>query len=69
MSNAPDGRGLATDDFDDDEIDWDDENAPAEEDDESGLSPIESLADEGSDIFDDNDPDDNDPGDDDEDDD
>jgi hypothetical protein len=55
MSNAPDGRGLATDDFDDDEIDWDEDNGPGDKDDESGLSPIEGLVDEGSDIFDDND--------------
>lgn len=55
MSNAPDGRGLATDDFDDDEIDWDEDNAPDGAEDENGLSPIEGLVDEGSDIFDDND--------------
>ena len=56
MSNAPDGRGLATDDFDEDEIDWDEDNAPDDgADDESGLSPIEGLVDEGSDIFDDSD--------------
>jgi hypothetical protein len=56
MSNAPDGRGLATDDFDEDEIDWGDDNGPDDgADDENGLSPIEGLVDEGSDIFDDND--------------
>ena len=56
MSNSPDGRGLATDDFDENEIDWDDDSAPDEnEDDENGLSPIESLVDAGSDIFDDSD--------------
>ena len=47
MSNAPEGRGLATDDFDDDEIDWNDESGR-----DQGLSPLESLADEGSDVFD-----------------
>jgi hypothetical protein len=46
MSNAPDGRGLAEDEFDDDEIDWDDETAP-----EDGLSPIEGLPAEGEDLF------------------
>jgi hypothetical protein len=56
MSTSPDGRGLATDDFDENEIDWDDDSAPDEnEDDENGLSPIESLVDAGSDIFDDSD--------------
>jgi hypothetical protein len=56
MSNAPDGRGLATDDFDEDEIDWDEDNAPDDSaDGENSLSPIEGLVDEGSDIFDDND--------------
>jgi hypothetical protein len=54
MSTTPDGRGLATDDFDDDEIDWDDESTPAEG---EGLSPIESLVDAGHDIFDDEDED------------
>ena len=48
MSNAPDGRGLAEDEFDDDEIDWVDESAP---DDDGGLSPIEDLAAEGQDLF------------------
>jgi hypothetical protein len=54
MSNAADGRGLVTDQFDDDEIEWDDENDPSDEnrEDEDGLSPIESLVDAGSDIFD-----------------
>jgi hypothetical protein len=59
MSNSADGRGLATDEFDDDEIDWDDEGGPNDQtaknenvDDEDGLSPIESLVDAGSDIFD-----------------
>ena len=46
MSNAPDGRGLAEDQFDDDEIDWDDESAP-----EDGLSPIDGPAAEGEDLF------------------
>lgn len=49
MSNASDGRGTTADDFDDDEIEWDDEVAPE---DGEGLSPIETLADEGHDIFD-----------------
>jgi hypothetical protein len=49
VSDAPDGRGMAADEFDDDEIDWDDEAAPEEG---EGLSPIETLADEGHDIFD-----------------
>ncbi len=49
MGNSPDGRGLGTDDFDDDEIDWDDETAPEEGEE---LSPLESLVDEGNDIFD-----------------
>ena len=48
MSNAPDGRGLAEDEFDDDEIDWDDESAPEDGD---GLSPIEEMAAEGQDLF------------------
>jgi hypothetical protein len=50
MSNAADGRGLATDEFDDDEIEWDE--ASDSGDDEDGLSPIEGLVDVGSDIFD-----------------
>jgi hypothetical protein len=54
MSNAADGRGLATDQFDDDEIEWDDESdtSDGDRDDGDGLSPIESLVDAGSDIFD-----------------
>jgi hypothetical protein len=52
VSYAPDGRGLAADDFDDDEIEWEDPNLSAEGD---GLSPIEALVDEGSDLFDDDD--------------
>ena len=50
MRNAADGRGLATDEFDDDEIEWDE--ASDSGDDEDGLSPIEGLVDVGSDIFD-----------------
>lgn len=38
MSNPTDGRGLAADAFDDDEIDWDDQpNDP------DGTSPIEGM--------------------------
>jgi hypothetical protein len=47
MSNAPDGRGLAEDEFDD-EIDLRDESAPE---DGGGPSPIEDLAAEGQDLF------------------
>jgi hypothetical protein len=54
MSNAPDGRSLAADEFDDDEIDWDDE--PGDEvaagDDDENISPLEQLAEEGDDVFD-----------------
>lgn len=35
MSNHADGRGLTSDEFDDDEIDWDDDSTEA--------SPLESL--------------------------
>jgi hypothetical protein len=56
MSSAADGRSLAADEFDDDEIEWDDESDPNDEipvdEDEDGLSPIEGLVDAGSDIFD-----------------
>jgi hypothetical protein len=58
MSNAADGRGLAADDFDDDEIDWDDEPndeviaADDDVDDDENISPLEQLAGEGDDIFD-----------------
>jgi hypothetical protein len=57
MSDAPNGRGLAADEFDDDEIDWDIESQPEEG---ERLSPLETLADEGHDIFDDDDDDDDD---------
>ncbi|HEY1530824.1 MAG TPA: hypothetical protein VGF80_08415 [Galbitalea sp.] len=50
MSNSIDGRGLAADEFDDDEIDWDNDGGPSEGD---GISPLEELADEGSDLFED----------------
>ena len=41
VSDATNGRGIASDDFDDDEIEWDDEEGT--EDDSDGLSPIEGL--------------------------
>ena len=52
MSDATDGRGLASDEFDDDEIDWDDEpndEVPADED-EDGLSPLEEGVAESMDV-------------------
>jgi hypothetical protein len=48
MSDPTDGRGLASDEFDDDEIDWDDEPATGEESD--GLSPIEKMVGESMDV-------------------
>ena len=40
MSDSTSGRGISSDDFDDDEIEWDDEES---EDESDGLSPIEEL--------------------------
>jgi hypothetical protein len=47
MSDAPDGRGLASDEFDEDEIDWDD---GANDEDPDGLSPIEEMVGESMDV-------------------
>jgi hypothetical protein len=47
MSDATDGRGLVSDDFDDDEIDGDDEESVAEPD---GLSPIEAMVADSMDV-------------------
>jgi hypothetical protein len=55
MSNAADGRSLAADEFDDDEIEWDDDpndESIASDDDDENRSPLEELAEEGDDIFD-----------------
>jgi hypothetical protein len=52
MSDATDGRGLASDEFDENEIDWDDEpndEVPADED-SDGLSPIEAMVGESMDV-------------------
>ena len=46
MSDATDGRGLASDEFNDDEIDWDDE----QDDNSDGLSPIEEMVGESMDV-------------------
>ncbi|MEJ1231410.1 MAG: hypothetical protein WDM88_13390 [Galbitalea sp.] len=40
MSDRTNGGGFASDDFDDDEIEWDDESTY---DDPDGLSPIEEM--------------------------
>lgn len=51
MSDTTDGRGLVSDEFDDDEIDWDDEEPTGESDEESdGLSPIEAMEGESMDV-------------------
>jgi hypothetical protein len=47
MSDAPDGRGLASDEFGEDEIDWDDE---ANDEEPDGLSPIEEMVGESMDV-------------------
>lgn len=36
MSDATDGRGLVSDEFDEDEIDWDNEPGEGEDDEEDG---------------------------------
>jgi hypothetical protein len=48
MSDATDGRGLVSGEFDDDEIDWDDE--PADGNEPDGLSPIEEMVGESMDV-------------------
>jgi hypothetical protein len=48
MSDATEGRGLASEEFDEDEIDWDDDPADGAESD--GLSPIEEMVGESMDV-------------------
>ncbi len=52
MSNAADGRSLAADEFDDDEIEWDDDPNDESIASDENRSPLEELAEEGDDIFD-----------------
>jgi hypothetical protein len=50
MSDTTDGRGLVSDEFDDDEIDWDDEEPTGSDDEEDGLSPIEAMVSDSMDV-------------------
>lgn len=61
MSDTTDGRGLVSDEFDDDEIDWDDEEPTGSDDESDGPSPIEAMVGESMDVVvpdDDDEPDD-----------
>ena len=45
MSNSTDGRGLTSDEFDDDEIDWDDESS------DTDAAPLEEFVGDSDNVF------------------